>query len=169
MASILFEFSFQTDSKSAHWELNFPLLSALCTLETVNTEYDKKINLKVETERLFTDGYKNRTIRIIRLKNPGKWQKIIFIYLTICTFRTWSFSDNGLVCFPSCSTVCPAGFQPSFSVFVPKISPLGSASRENFRHLTENLGRKPAGQTVEHDGKETTPLSEKDQVLSANC
>ena len=34
---------------------------------------------------------------------------------------------------------------------------------------TDNEGWKPAGQTVEHDGKETTPLSEKDQVLSANC
>ena len=37
-------------------------------------------------------------------------------------------------------SVCPAGFHP----FVPKISPLGSASRRNFR----TSGRKPAGQPL---------------------
>ena len=69
-----------------------------------------------------------------------------------------------MVSFPSCSTVCPAGFLPKFSVKWRKFSLEAEPRGEILGTKTENEGWKPAGQTVEHDGKQTKPLSEKDQV-----
>ena len=72
---------------------------------------------------------------------------ISFLNLTICAEKVILFTYQ-LVCFPSCLSVLVQLVSFPRSHLSAKIFPRGGAERKNFRHEIENMGRKPAGQTL---------------------
>ena len=74
-----------------------------------------------------------------------------------------------LGCFPSCLPVFVQLVSFPSCQLSAKIFPRGGAERKNFRHKIENVGRKPAGQTLKGMmGKKTRPVCEKDYIRIAH-